>query len=382
MSEFNNHTVKEIWHQPKMWLDSYDIVLANRRKIEEFLVSNGIGKDTGIVLTGAGTSDFIADAAACLWTRSGYSRVKAVATTDIVSSCGYFLDPSDRLFISFGRSGNSPESVAAWKIARAWCRNASHLIITCNPEGELVKCADPERDLAIVLPDGTNDRSLAMTSSFSSMLITSILCKNVAFIERERARLKAAADFASHILEDAVTGRLKELASKKFSRAVFLGSGPLKGIACECHLKLQELTDGQIMCAYDSFMGLRHGPQAVINEDTLVVYLLSEDPYVRRYELDLVAQVYGENHPAAQVIVSTVPSGMTEGVDFEIDAPASEELLEGEYRFVPYVLVGQLLGYYSSLAKGLDPDNPSAARGAISRVVHGVTIYDFPEDGQ
>lgn len=365
-----------------MWLDSYDIVLANRRKIEEFLVSNGIGKDTGIVLTGAGTSDFIADAAACLWTRSGYSRVKAVATTDIVSSCGYFLDPSDRLFISFGRSGNSPESVAAWKIARAWCRNASHLIITCNPEGELVKCADPERDLAIVLPDGTNDRSLAMTSSFSSMLITSILCKNVAFIERERPRLKAAADFASHILEDAVTGRLKELASKKFSRAVFLGSGPLKGIACECHLKLQELTDGQIMCAYDSFMGLRHGPQAVINEDTLVVYLLSEDPYVRRYEADLVAQVYSENHPAAQVIVSTVPSGISEGIDFEINAPASEELLEGEYRFVPYVLVGQLLGYYSSLAKGLDPDNPSAARGAISRVVHGVTIYDFPGDGQ
>lgn len=377
MIELSNHTSREIFHQPKMWLDTYDIVLSHKAEIKDFLAANGIGKDSRIVLTGAGTSDFIADAASCMYMKSGYMSARAVATTDIVASYEFFLNPADRLFISFGRSGNSPESVAAYHIARAYCRNASHLIITCNPEGHLVKCADPHKDLVIVLPDGTNDRSLAMTSSFSSMLIASILCKNVSALEDEKPRLEAAAAFASHILEDNVTSRLQALTAKNIRRAVFLGSGALKGIACECHLKLQELTDGYIMCAFDSFMGLRHGPKAVINEETLVVYLLSENPYTRRYELDLIAQVAEQNHPAAQVIVSLTPSGCTVPVDLEIDAPVSEELLSGDYRYVPYVLAGQLLGYFFSLSRGLDPDNPSV-RGTISRVVSGVTIYDAP----
>lgn len=377
MIELSNHTSREICHQPKMWLDTYGIVLSHKKEIEDFLVANGIGKDSRIVLTGAGTSDFIADAASCIYMASGYMSARAVATTDIVASYEFFLNPADRLFISFGRSGNSPESVAAYRIARAYCKNASHLIITCNPEGHLVKCADPDRDLVIVLPDGTNDRSLAMTSSFSSMLIASILCKNIYALEDEKPRLEAAAAFASRILEDSVAGKLRSLTVRNIRRAVFLGSGALKGIACECHLKLQELTDGQIMCAFDSFMGLRHGPKAVINEDTLVVYLLSENPYTRRYELDLISQVSVQNNPAAQVIVSLTPSGCTEPVDLEIDAPMSDELLAGEYRYVPYVLAGQLLGYFFSLSKGLDPDNPSV-RGTISRVVSGVTIYDAP----
>lgn len=377
MIELNNHTSKEIFHQPQMWLETYDIILSQEKKIKDFLVANGIGKDSRIVLTGAGTSDFIANTAACVYMKSGYKGARAVATTDIVASYEFFLDPEDKLFISFGRSGNSPESVAAYDIARAYCKDACHLIITCNPEGHLVKCAEPGRDLVIVLPDGTNDRSLAMTSSFSSMLIASILCKNSVSLADEKVKLEAAAAFASHMLEDDIVEKIRSLTSKNVKRAVFLGSGALKGIACECHLKLQELTDGQIMCAYDSFMGLRHGPKAVINEETLVVYLLSDNPYTRRYEHDLIAQVADQNHPAAQVIVSLTPSQCATPVDVEINAPVSEALLTGEYKYVPYVLSGQLLGYFFSLSKGLDPDNPSV-RGTISRVVSGVTIYDSP----
>ena len=43
---------------------------------------------------------------------------------------------------------------------------------------------------------------------------------------------------------------------------------------------------------------------------------------------------------------------------------------------VPYVLAGQLLGYFFSLSKGLNPDKPSV-RGTISRVVSGVKIYEY-----
>lgn len=376
MITFDCHTIREIAHQPQMWRETYRVISNRKADIERFFAVNGINKDTRIVLTGAGTSAFVADTTACLFTSDGYSCARSVATTDIVSAPASFLNPDDRLFISFARSGNSPESVAAYQIARKFCKDAHHLIITCNPEGCLAREADPEKDLAIVLPDGTNDRSLAMTSSFSSMLIACLLCKNVATLPAEEARLEAAAAFAARFLEEDVTAAFQRMTEKNICRAVFLGSGPLKGISCECHLKLQELTDGQIMCSFDSFMGLRHGPKAVINERTLVVYLLNDDPYTRRYEYDLIGQVSQENRPAAQIIVALKPSGITDAIDFEIDAPFTEELAAGEYRYVPYVLAGQLLGYFFSLSKGLNPDTPSV-RGTISRVVSGVKIYEY-----
>ena len=370
------HTIREIAHQPKMWRETFDVISGMRAAIERFFADNHIGRDTRTVLTGAGTSAFVADTAACLFMHDGYGQARSVATTDIVSAPCSFLSPEDRLFVSFARSGNSPESVAAWHIARKFCKDAHHLIITCNPDGCLARGADPEKDLVIVLPDGTNDRSLAMTSSFSSMLIACLLCKNIGTLDAEKPKLEAAAAFAAHILEDEVTGALQKMTKKTIYRAVFLGSGPLKGIACESHLKLQELTDGQIMCSFDSFMGLRHGPKAVVNERTLVVYLLSDDPYTRRYEYDLIDQVGKENKPAGQIIVSLAPSGIKEDIDFEIDAPVSGDLSAGEYKYVPYVLAGQLLGYFFSLSKGLNPDKPSV-RGTISRVVSGVKIYDY-----
>jgi tagatose-6-phosphate ketose/aldose isomerase len=359
-----------------MWMETFRIIEERKADIERFFACNQIDRTTRIVLTGAGTSAFVADTVACLFIHDGFGQARSVATTDIVSAPADFLSPDDRLFISFARSGNSPESVAAWHIARKYCKDAHHLIITCNPDGCLARGADPEKDLVIVLPDGTNDRSLAMTSSFSSMLIACVLCKNIANLPVEKVRLEAAAAFASRILEDDVTEALQKMTEKDICRAVFLGSGPLKGIACECHLKLQELTDGQIMCSFDSFMGLRHGPKAVVNEKTLVVYLLNDDPYTRRYEDDLIDQVGKENKPAAQIIVSLSPSGITEDIDLEIDAPASADLPAGEYKYVPYVLAGQLLGYFFSLSKGLDPDKPSV-RGTISRVVSGVKIYEY-----
>ena len=376
MNKLNCHTIREIEHQPRMWRETFEIIRAKEAAIRQFMVENQISRDTRIILTGAGTSAFVADTAACLFMRDGYTLTRSVSTTDIVSAPESFLGPDDRLFVSFARSGNSPESVAAYSMARKYCKDARHLIITCNPDGRLAQEAKSAEDFVVVLPDGTNDRSLAMTSSFTSMLVAALLCKNIMTLDVEQERLEAAAAFASRMLEDSVMEALSRFTEKPVRRAVFLGSGALKGIACESHLKLQELTDGQIMCAYDSFLGLRHGPKAVINEETLVVYLLNDDPYTRQYERDLIEQVTRENAPAGQIIISLEPSGISEAIDLEIDAPASAGLKDGEYKYVPYVLAGQLLGYFFSLSKGLDPDKPSV-RGTISRVVSGVKIYPY-----
>ena len=372
------HTLREICHQPRMWKETYDVVSSQRTKLGDFWKNKMSCFGSEIIFTGAGTSAFVADIAAALYTRMGYCNARSIPTTDIVSSPEFCLTPGPKLVVSFARSGDSPESVAAYNIVRTVCKDSSHLVITCNPNGHLARNADPEKDYVLVLPDGTNDRSLAMTSSFSSMLLASLLAQGTATLEEEGKKLSEAIRFAERLLREDSLEKLHSLTSRKVSRAVFLGSGPLKGVACECHLKLQELTDGAIMCSYDTFLGLRHGPKAVIKDDTLVVYLVSDKPYTRQYELDLIRQVEAQHNPVGQVIVSTVPTGYEgKGIDFELDADPSESLpAAGPYRYIPYVLVGQLLGYFFSVAQGFSPDNPSVSH-TISRVVSGVKIYEY-----
>ncbi len=372
------HTLREIFHQPKMWRETFETIQAQRDDLEAFFRKISFGPDSDIIFTGAGTSAFVADIATALYTRLGYRNTRSIPTTDIVSCPEYCLTPGQKLVVSFARSGDSPESVAAYNIVRQVCKESFHLVITCNPNGYLARCADPQKDYVLVLPDGTNDRSLAMTSSFSSMLLASILVQETDSLDAADRKLSEAIRFAGCFLQEDSLEKLQALTERKVSRAVFLGSGPLKGVACECHLKLQELTDGAIMCSYDSFMGLRHGPKAVIKDDTLVIYLLSDKPYTRQYELDLIRQVGAQHHPAGQVIVSTVPSEYEgEGIDFELNAgPAGSLPAAGAYRYIPYVLVGQLLGYFFSLSRNLSPDNPSVSH-TISRVVSGVKIYDY-----
>ena len=157
---------------------------------------------------------------------------------------------------------------------------------------------------------------------------------------------------------------------------MFLGSGALKGIAEECHLKLQELTDGAVICKFDSFLGFRHGPKAVVNDKSLVVYLMTDQERVQRYERDLVKQVDANNKPVAQIIViaGNKPELPEVKADLVVQMPYGYK--ENDfYGIVPFVLVGQLLGYYASVAHGLNPDAPSVS-GNIHRVVEGVTIYE------
>ncbi len=366
-------THKEILQQPAVWLKEYNALVAQKESIQAFLAAYKTA-ETDIVLTGAGTSAFIGDAIAPVLRRE-WENVRAVATTDLVTNAANYLDPQKPLLlISFARSGNSPESVAAVEIANRLCPQIAHIYVTCNRNGHLAATGKADNVLTLLLPDETDDKSLAMTSSFSTMLLTCLMLSRIDTIEGEKQAVEHTAANARTIIDE-YADALQQIASRPFERAVFLGSGPMKGIAEECHLKLQELTDGAVVCKFDSFLGFRHGPKAVVNNRSLVVYLMHDEESIQRYERDLVQQVKANNKLVAQVIVIAGKRVHVEGVseDLQVVMPYGS----GEtsiYGLLPYVLVGQLLGYYTSLAHGLNPDTPSVS-GNISRVVEGVKIY-------
>ena len=368
-------TFNEIHQQPAMWRKEMEMLLAKKAEVSAFM-HKYLTPDTDIVLTGAGTSAFIGDALQPVM-RGMWHNVRSVATTDIITHAKYLLNPDKPLLlVSFARSGNSPESVGAVNLANKLCKNVAHVYITCNKNGKLALQAEGKDNiLLLLLPEETDDKSLAMTSSFSTMLLTCLMLGHIDTLDKEVEMIEKTAKNAEAVIAE-YEDKLKEIASRPFERGVFLGSGALKGIAEECHLKLQELTDGAVVCKFDSFLGFRHGPKAVVNSKSIVVYLMTEQEDVQRYERDLVKQVDANNTPVAQIIVIAGKAPELPGVKADLVVRMPYGPMENDfYGIVPFVVVGQLLGYYASLAHGLNPDAPSVS-GNIHRVVEGVTIYE------
>lgn len=372
----STHTYREIFQQPAMWLKGYELILKKVSEIKKFVSDSFFSDEYEVILSGAGTSAFIGNTLSFILSRKGLKNCKAVPTTDIITHPETFFSNKKKIvLISFARSGNSPESLETVRIADSMCGEVKHIIITCNKNGELTVNADPIKTLLLLLPPETNDISLAMTSSFTTMLLACLLISDVNKIENILPVIKQVSSDAQYVLTK-YENSIKKIAEKDFSRAVFLGSGELKGIAEECHLKLQELTDGRTICMFDSFLGFRHGPKAVVNEETLLVYLFSEDEYTQQYEKDLVRQINSNNKVVAQVAVSQQEL-IVPGVMFDLNIVTKQEnnFFYSEYNYISYVFIGQLLGFFKSFSLGLNPDNPSVS-GNISRVVEGVKIYN------
>ncbi len=374
-SETASNTFKEISAQPRLWGETFDIIDEQKSALDDFLAPIIGDQATHVILTGAGTSAYIGDVLHKVFQKNTGRFTEPIATTDILTNPGdYFSKDKKTLLVSFARSGDSPESVGAVQLAEKVCDEVSHLIITCNKEGKLAKMASDLNAYTVFMPEDANDKALAMTGSFTSMLLAGILISDLKNLAKNKNLVDQLVDYGQGILKK--DHNIKEIAQLDFNRAVFLGSGPLKGIARESQLKLQELTDGQVICKYDSFLGLRHGPKAVIDKYTLVVYLLSNDTYISQYELDLVRSINGSEDKMAEVGVGqNLPQLKEVNLNLTIEPGKANQLPE-EYFAVCAVLPGQLLGFYKSLALGLSPDSPSV-NNAINRVVQGVNIYPY-----
>lgn len=365
-------TAREIAGQPKLWSAVNSKIMSERLEISFFLdkISADIKK---IILTGAGTSAYIGHSLEGIMQRKKSVTTISIPTTHLVSHPqDYFESTVPTLMVSFARSGNSPESVAAVTFADKYCSNCYHLIITCNPDGNLAHCSFKNSSYVFVLPEEANDKSLAMTGSYSGMLLSALLISDIKNISALKPTVHKLVTYGNTILTKYLD-TIRDVAKLPFERAVFLGSGPQYGTAMESHLKLQELSDGQVICKNDSYLGFRHGPKAVVNEKTLLVYYFSNKKEVFRYENDLVKAMEEGKKPLFQIGISETSLSKV-NLDENILLSEDDATIDEAYLSVCTILVGQLLGFYKSLDLGLSPDSPSLS-GAISRVVKGVIIY-------
>jgi tagatose-6-phosphate ketose/aldose isomerase len=368
-------TVREVLQQPQIWAQVASLIESQSQRLRQFLDPLLGQACLRVVLTGAGTSAYIGECLAPALARALGQRVDAVPTTDLVASPDSYLSrATPTLLVSFGRSGSSPESVAAFEIADGLLEHCSHLIFTCDAGGALYQRGSVAPQAYVVrLPEASNDRSFAMTSSFTGMLLAAALALRVLPPAAARSRMMSA--LAEQVLPGALP-LLQRLVSAGFERAVYLGAKEFKGLAREAALKMLELTDGKVVAMADSPLGFRHGPKTILNAATLVVVFVGNDPYARQYDLDLIRELR-QDAVAGRVIAIAAADGLAPHPDNLLleAARASGDPTDLEL-CLPYVMFAQSLALLRSISLGIRPDNPNAA-GTVSRVVKGVSIHPW-----
>jgi tagatose-6-phosphate ketose/aldose isomerase len=366
-------TESEIYRQPELWKKVWSNFKESKGDFLKYLKNKINNRDINIILTGAGTSAYIGDVLLGSFNKYISNPVSAIATTDLITHPNhYFNSEKEYLLISFARSGNSPESSQVILLAESFSKKVYHLIITCNEKSELTETVSNKEQFTFLMPPEADDKGLAMTSSFTTMLLAGLLISRINLTENVEEQIDLLYKYGNKLLTT-YSKELKRVAELDFKRAVFLGSGMIKGIARESHLKLQELTDGKIICKYDSFMGFRHGPKAVIDENTLVVYLFSNNTHVNLYEKDLVTAISSGRKNLFTIGVMENDLSVA-GSDLNLVLSDNGKKIQEEFLPIVEVLPAQLLGFYKSLNLGLNPDSPSRS-GMIHRVVQGVKIY-------
>lgn len=358
-------TRREILQQPRTLAETQALLVRDAEALDAFLRPLLARPEMRVVLTGAGTSAFIGESIAPWLARLLGRSVEAIATTDIVSAPDLHLRPdAPVLLVSFGRSGNSPESIAAVELTDAQVADAHHLIITCNADGALARRRDDDA-FVVLLPETTHDRGFAMTSSFSAMMLAAlaIFTGPTAMTDRTAAIAEAVRDVATSS-DDAMRG----LAGRGFTRVVYLGSGPFKGLAHEAALKLLELSDGRLVTAFETSLGFRHGPKTIVDGATLVVVFIANDPLTRRYDLDIVEELRADGRCGALLTISARPG---DGSDIVVPTMAATQ--DADLLF-PFIVPAQLFALHVSIALGLTPDRPNES-GTVNRVVQGVRIH-------
>ncbi len=370
-------TTLEIKQQPELWLDTLNIYKENKEAVEAFLAeARAMGEGRlSVVFTGAGTSDYVGDTCAPYLRHAGDSDLydfKPIASTDIVSAPLDFLRPEDpTLLVSFARSGNSPESLAAVDVARKVCHNIKFLNLTCAPEGKLaVESADDPNAFTILIPRA-NDKGFAMTGSYSCMELLSTLIFDTASMEEKESWVKAAAAMGENVVER--ESEIADFMAGDFNRVTYLGSGAFGGLAQEAQLKILELAHGLVATSYDTSMGYRHGPKSFVDDKTLLFVFVNNCAYTRQYDLDILNECNGEQIAQKIVGIQQDVEPVFEGESFTF---TGFDKLPEAYLALPFIMVGQVVSLLNSVRVGNTPDTPSPT-GTVTRVVHGVTIHPY-----
>lgn len=343
------YSLAEILSQPQCWSQCLK-ELESGSAIRE--IGRRFGNSLEWLFIGCGSSYYVALAAAASWSAVTGTRARAVPASELLLFPDLVLaGMSDFAPVLISRSGHTSEVLRAAEFLQR--KNIPAIAISCAPKQKLEELASA----AIVLP-AADEQSTVMTRSVTSMLLSvQYLAASITGSTDFLRSLAALPAIAENALQN-LPARVREFVNQnRFADYVCLGQGPYYGLACEVALKLTEMS-----CSYaQSFHTLefRHGPKSVVSGETLIAFLLSNANYdAERSVLEEIKELGG----TTLVVGNHLDSRARAAADFTVELNCELP----EYSCIaPFVFTGQLMGVYTALLKGLDPDRPRH----LSRVV-------------
>jgi tagatose-6-phosphate ketose/aldose isomerase len=364
------HTLREICQQPSTWIRTAELMQQFARVLSPLV--EGI---SSLVLSGSGSSDFAGDCVRMVLQKELGVNAHAIPSGTLLTHDSHAVSIGrPGLMVSLARSGDSPESVGAVALMLKIEPRFRHLVLTCNRRGSLATAFREDPKVTVIaLDDCTNDRSLAMTSSFTNLVIAARFLGLIEEPARYLSICNGLSRTAAALLQEHF-GTLAQVGRAPYRRVLFLGSGPRFAVARETALKMLEMTAGRVTTSCETYLGLRHGPMSAVNEDTLIVCFLSAEPKVRAYESDVLRELAHKQLGLFRLIVGKdVPQELVGAKDVVIPYLGADELADDNIPVLDAV-VGQLLAFFRCLKEGPQPDSPSQA-GVIHRVVQSFTLH-------
>jgi glutamine---fructose-6-phosphate transaminase (isomerizing) len=276
-----------------------------------------------------------------------------------------YRDPiidSRTLTVCISQSGETADTLAAQREAK---QKGSPSLAICNVKGSMIT-----REAAgTILTHAGPEIGVASTKAFSAQLAALVLLASYLGQVRERlapdAARKLMLEFTriphkmETILQAEETGFYETLARQYFRQSdfLYLGRGIHYPIALEGALKLKEIS--YIHAEGYPSGEMKHGPNALIDENLPVVVLATRDETdpasMTLYEKSVsnIKEVKARDG----IVISVVTSGdhlAREASDQVIELPAAPDLLSPLLEIIPL----QLLAYHIAVRRGCDVDQP------------------------
>ena len=350
---YEHFMMKEIHEQPQ----------AVRNTLESFLNEDGIDfSDAGLADELLQKTDSVCIIACGSAWHAGMTAqyvmedlVQIPVRVELASEYRYrrILPAANSLVIVISQSGETADSLEALRIAG---KNGIRTLGIVNVEGSSIA---READHVLYTKAGP-EIAVATTKAFSSQLMLMYLFSvKMAFVKGRIDRdmyhsyieeLQALPDKIARLLLG--QERIQWFASKcaNAGDAFFLGRGADYAASMEGSLKLKEIT--YIHSEAYAAGELKHGTISLIEDRTPVIGVLTQKMLM---EKTLSNMKECKARGAYLIAITDLTSeAILNSVDFVIRIPETDEHFSGILAVVPL----QLLGYYISVAKGLDVDKP------------------------
>ncbi len=350
---FEHFMMKEIHEQPRAVKDTLNSVLKDGKfdLTDIGLSEEDIQKTSQIYIVACGSAYHVGMVAQYVIE----DLVKIPVRVELASEFRYrkpILDPNG-LVIIVSQSGETADSLAALRETKA---QGIRTLAIVNVVGSSIA---READNVFYTLAGP-EISVATTKAYSTQLMASYILavqfakvKNVITEEQYEnyiAELQVIPEKISKIIED--KERIQWFAAKKANAkdAFFVGRGIDYAICMEGSLKMKEIS--YIHSEAYAAGELKHGTISLIEDGTLVIGVLTQPEL---FEKTISNMVECKSRGAYLMGLTTYGNySIEDNADFVVYIPKTDEHFEASLAVVPL----QLMGYYVSVAKGLDVDKP------------------------